>query len=162
MLNSIKGGLRQNQGRVVFIGGYDLFQLFRRLWPDYFADEATAISRYLEEIGNESSGHSALDALTSLYDLGEAANWPKHIYVNLPVCKRVDRYDYEISLARLLLFLKFPIMAKRGETPTPKDLQSEWSNADIEIAVGGSGLCREYSTTLKSGAFYQGAAGVLG
>src|SRR6266853_1563332 len=42
-VTSIKGRLEKQAGQVVFIAGPMLFDLFKKHWPDYFADEATAI-----------------------------------------------------------------------------------------------------------------------
>lgn len=48
-ITSIKGKLRERVGQVVFIGGPILFDLFRKHWSDYFADEAEIIEHHLSQ-----------------------------------------------------------------------------------------------------------------
>lgn len=80
-ITSIKGGLEKQAGQVVFIAGPMLFDLFKKHWPDYFADEATAIENHLQETRNIFEVESPLPGLIKLYDLGNVSNYPKKVYV---------------------------------------------------------------------------------
>ena len=40
---------KEKAGQVEFVGGPRLFDLFKTYWPDYFADEAAAITQHIEK-----------------------------------------------------------------------------------------------------------------
>lgn len=90
-INSIKGKLASRSGQVIFIGGDQLFQLFRKHWPDFFADEYNAIERYLNDI-SDLSKTNALTWLTNFYGLGELDKTDTVIYVERLLGRQIPIY----------------------------------------------------------------------
>lgn len=127
VFNSIKGALHESIGRVVFIGGYDLFRLFRTYWPDYFADEAAVVGRYLEEARTQLTGHKPLGAVSTLYDLGDSTQWPQKVYVHLSLSKRLIRYDFDHSRSKLLSFLHKPRRESEPVLNPTLEYETPWS-----------------------------------
>ncbi len=78
---SIKGLLRDRAGQIVFIGGPELFDAFKRYWPDFFADEADVLQRHLIHTSKRFEEDNPLDNLASLYHLGSIDPNYKKIYV---------------------------------------------------------------------------------
>lgn len=66
---SIKGKLTERSGQISFIGGALLFDLFKKHWPDYFADEASILERHLEQTKGLYVFESPLPSLAFQYSL---------------------------------------------------------------------------------------------
>jgi hypothetical protein len=94
-ITSIKGRLEERAGQVVFIAGPTLFDLFKKYWPDYFADEATAIENHLNETRDIFEAESPLPGLIKLYDLGSISTYPKKVYV--PQVFYRDIFSYNLG-----------------------------------------------------------------
>jgi hypothetical protein len=80
-ISSIRGRLRERQGQIAFIGGPHLFDLFRQYWPDYLADESTAIEHHLKRTRQGIEEDNPILALSTQYDLGEINPNEKRVYV---------------------------------------------------------------------------------
>jgi len=71
---SISGELRERAGQIHFIGGEELTRLFQLHWPDFLADQAAALSRYMAETSKVLSEPSELLKISKLYpevEIGE-------------------------------------------------------------------------------------------
>jgi hypothetical protein len=68
-LNAIFGHLRDRAGKIEFIGGTRLFELFRKYWPDFFADEFTAIREHIRSTTARLQDERALQQLAINYRL---------------------------------------------------------------------------------------------
>ncbi len=66
---SIEGKLKERSGQISFIGGALLFDLFKKHWPDYFADEASLLDRHLEQTKGLYEFDSPLPSLAFQYSL---------------------------------------------------------------------------------------------
>lgn len=89
---SIKGKLQERAGQVVFIGGPQLLDLFKKHWPDYFADEITVIEHHLSETKHLVDEASPLQELASQYNLGQIRNFDKKVYVHQELYREIDYY----------------------------------------------------------------------
>jgi hypothetical protein len=78
---SIRGRLKERSGQIVFIGGPLLFDLFKQYWPDFLADEATAIDYHLRQIRQGLENESALSGLVLQHNLGRLNTTLKRFYV---------------------------------------------------------------------------------
>ena len=78
---SIKGLLKEKHGLVSFIGGPDLFDLFRKHWPDFVADEADAIARYIADAKAIFEQTHPIAEVASMYHLGEIEKGSTWIYI---------------------------------------------------------------------------------
>jgi uncharacterized coiled-coil protein SlyX len=92
-ITSIKGRLQERAGQVVFISGSTLFDLFRKYWPDYLADEAELIERHLKETRNTFEDDSPLQSLATQFNLGAIGNYAKKIYVSQSFYSEIHRYE---------------------------------------------------------------------
>jgi hypothetical protein len=91
-ITSIKGKLQERAGQVVFIGGPQLLDLFKKHWPDYFADETTVIEHHLNETKDLIDEASPLQELSSQYNLGQIQNFDKKVYVPQELYREIDYY----------------------------------------------------------------------
>ena len=81
-ITSIKGGLRDRAGQVIFVAGQMLADLFAKYWPDFFPDEAEILKQHLVKTIEVFEGESALAGLAVKYHLPESNAYPKKIYVS--------------------------------------------------------------------------------
>jgi len=75
---AIKGALRESRGQVSFVGGSALFDLFKKYWPDFIADEADAIAHYLNSSERDLEAGHPMAEVAAMYNLGsidKAAAW---------------------------------------------------------------------------------------
>jgi hypothetical protein len=94
-INSIKGALKERAGQTKFIGGPDLFDLFKKYWPDFLADEANAIHKHLMDVSKKYEEDSPLQNLALQYHLGAVDNNSRKIYV--PQQLHRDVYSYQLG-----------------------------------------------------------------
>lgn len=99
-ITSIQGKLRERAGQVVFIGGPILFDLFKKYWSDYFADEAEIIEHHLAHTKNIYEAESEIEGLANQYNIGDVTNYPKKIYVSQTLYRNINRYDLGAILTR--------------------------------------------------------------
>lgn len=64
-----------------FIGGHELFSMFRKYWPDFIADEASATERYLHRMSEHLKKQDALPKLATIYDFFPVEGESTKIYV---------------------------------------------------------------------------------
>lgn len=78
---SISGKLNERSGRVKFIGGSRLFDLFRKYWPNYLADEASLIEQHLRRTRDLFTKQNPLPSLAFQYSLGAVSSKLASVYV---------------------------------------------------------------------------------
>lgn len=98
-LNSIAGALRERSGAVIFVGGHDLFRLFKSHWPTFLADEYSMLARYADDVRKQLVANRPLNNLTIQYGLGSAEQ--PFIYVRQSFNRRLTSYSCD-SLTELL------------------------------------------------------------
>lgn len=91
-INSVRGALRGRAGQIFLMGGHELFSLFKKYWPDYYADEAAALTNYFTRMRTQLRVHSPLELLTSFYDLGNVDGTTKSVYVQLDIQRDLGKY----------------------------------------------------------------------
>jgi hypothetical protein len=91
-INSIKGRFRERSGQIRFIGGTTLFDLFKKYWPDYLADEAEAIEQHLKHTVKGLENDNPLLGIAMNYDLGSVKLNSKKVYV--PQIFFIELYSY--------------------------------------------------------------------
>jgi hypothetical protein len=117
VIQSIIGQLAGHSQQIVFLDGAKLFELFEKYWPDFFADEASAIERYLEHACSEIESESEITRLDGLYDLEPPPE--KKVYVPLTFFREFSQYTLYPPLLSYL--------------PTEKDFRSgKWKRRDHE------------------------------
>lgn len=90
---SIHGKLKERAGQVSFIGGAQLFDLFKRYWPDYFADEAEVIEQHLKRTENLYVDESPLPSLAFQYGLGDISPNLMKVYVSQTFYRELTHYE---------------------------------------------------------------------
>lgn len=100
-ISSIKGKLRDRSGQVRFISGPPLFELFKKYWPDYLADEAEVIEQHLRQIQDDNLVETNLTSLASQYNLGEIRADTKKVYVAQSFYREVTFYSLNQSLVEV-------------------------------------------------------------
>lgn len=69
-ITAIFGHLKDRAGRVEFIGGAKLFELFRKHWPEFISDESAAIREYLRVASERLKDERSLEQVAITYALG--------------------------------------------------------------------------------------------
>jgi len=59
-MHSISGALKPRAGQIIFISGHELIRLFQKYWPNFLADEASAIKRYLDSAASRLNANPEL------------------------------------------------------------------------------------------------------
>jgi hypothetical protein len=91
---SISGKLKERSGRVKFIGGSRLFDLFKQYWPDYLADEASLIELHLKHIKDLLAEEEPLHALAFHYSLGSVSSRLASVYVTQGFHREIRAYKF--------------------------------------------------------------------
>jgi hypothetical protein len=93
-VESIAGELRERSGQIHFIHGDELVRLFQRYWPDYLADEADALFRYVDAIDSSLSEEHEIVRLARLYpDAGISGDLRVLRYVFTDFCLTIRKLD---------------------------------------------------------------------
>ena len=92
-ISSIEGKLKKRPGQIQFIGGSILFDLFKKYWPDFLADEAEILEQHLSETKQLYGTQNPIEELASLFNIGDVSQYPRKVYVNQNLYR--DIYDYE-------------------------------------------------------------------
>ena len=116
---SIKGKLRQRSGQVEFVCGRALFALFRKYWPDYFADETAIIDRHLQALNSQLDRANAMPSVAYESGLGQISDSERRIYVQPSFFRHVNYYDLDMSFSDTLL--------------GGKALDDDWTKDDFTI-----------------------------
>jgi hypothetical protein len=98
---SISGRLSERAGRVVFIGGSLLFDLFKKHWPDYFADEASIIEQHLQDTIDLYVKDTPLHSLAFQYTLGQVSKETLDIYIKQGFHRELSVYSVGTFLSSL-------------------------------------------------------------
>jgi len=117
-IESIVGSLQRQPGAVHFICGHELYELFKRHWPDYLVDEATALETYFDDLRADITEASDIEELSRVYDLSQPASSELNVYV--PPWLGLAYHSFELS-SRLA-----------DCVPAPAELDSEWSRSRLE------------------------------
>lgn len=86
---AIRRHMEKRSGQVAFLSGYELFDLFQKFWPSYFADEADVISRYLEDLEGQIRTAKGVRQFLFLRGYGEAQEDFKDVYIPLGVSRAI-------------------------------------------------------------------------
>jgi hypothetical protein len=79
-IRSVKGELKLRAGQVKFFGGSTLFDLFKKHWPDFIADEA-ALVEHISETRTKIAGESRLRKLAFQYTAGSVSQRLERVYI---------------------------------------------------------------------------------
>jgi hypothetical protein len=90
---SIEGRLKERSGQVVFIGGSTLFDLFKKHWPDYFADEAEFIEQHLKQTLKGFEDNNPLLGIAQDYNVGNIKINAKKVYVPQVFFREIHAYS---------------------------------------------------------------------
>jgi len=101
-IESIEGALQRMSGQTTFIGGTELFRLFKEYWPDYFIDEADALENYVEHMRKNIGTDNPIEAVAAFYRLGAVSEVEKQIYVPLGFLIKFCTYTLANPLNELL------------------------------------------------------------
>jgi hypothetical protein len=137
-LASIRGRLAEKSGNTVFIFGSELFELFKKWWPDFMPEEASALSRHFKSTAS-SLAQNPINDLAELYNLNIEAKPSEQIYVAQDFVRR------------------FPVLNLFHASdffPSEKRLYGNWSIADIKETQSGLAPLSRYLTS----AFHWGYA----
>lgn len=99
-ISSIRGRLRERSGQVAFIGGSTLFDLFKKYWPDYLADEAEIIEQHLRQTLKGFEDDNPLLGIALNYNLGTVKINSKKVYVPQFFFKKLHSYSKGVILDR--------------------------------------------------------------
>jgi hypothetical protein len=80
-LKSIQGKLKGRIGAVYFLAGQELFDAFKRHWPDFIADQASAVLGYLARAERELSDDRTLARVLDLYNIPRGIASQANVYV---------------------------------------------------------------------------------
>jgi hypothetical protein len=114
-IKSIVGALREKGGRVKFVTGAALFDLFRKHWPEYLAQEAALLAQYVKDNEATLLGTSPLRDIAFQYTLGEVDKTIKQVYV--PQSFYIDISVFKLSNIFELSMLSDAVI-KEGEWDT--------------------------------------------
>ena len=137
-LASIRGRLAERSGNTVFICGSELFELFKKWWPDFMPEEASALSKHFRSTASILA-QNPINDVAELYSLDIGTKPSEQIYVAQDFVRRFP----EISLFRASDFF-----------PSEERLYGEWSIADIKDAQSELAPLSRYLTS----AFHWGYA----
>jgi len=118
VINSIAGALAKDIGRVQIINGYDLYQLFIKYWPNFLADEANSLEKYLNDVSSELSNNQSIRHLANLYDLNDSHDGNHSPYIKMAFSRKLASYNNINNLFTFLL--------------KEEKIGKEWAKRDIE------------------------------
>jgi hypothetical protein len=90
---SISGKLKEKAGRVKFISGSRLFDLFKKYWPEYLADEASLIEKHLKDIRDLLAEDDPLQSLAFEHSLGAVPSNLASVYVIQGFHRTIREYE---------------------------------------------------------------------
>ena len=93
-VTSIVGALRSTgDGRVQFVGGAALMELFKTHWPEYLAEEFSLIQSYADALTETAETATELRGLSFQYQLGAVDTSIKRVYVQPHLHRFVRSYS---------------------------------------------------------------------
>lgn len=96
-MTSITGAMQSRSGQIVFIAGHELLRLFQRHWPDFLADEASAVRRYLTCASHTLNTNPEMSRLAMLYDIETQQAPHKPIYVDLSFAVDFSKFSFDLK-----------------------------------------------------------------
>ena len=88
----------------MFVHGPILFDLFRKYWPDYFADEAKTIERHLRHILSGFEDNNPLLGIAATYNVGTNQLTSKKVYVPQFFFRYLTSYSLGNALTKVFPF----------------------------------------------------------
>jgi len=120
-ISSIRGSLKERSGQVVFVGGTELFDLFKQYWPDFLADEADAIESHLTKTSRTYEEDNPISRVAAQYHLGEVESAARKIYVP----QQLHRQVYSYTLGSVF----------DDTVPSGSFLFAEWNKEIVEARI---------------------------
>lgn len=150
-INSIKGALRERAGQIIFVGGSELFDLFKQYWPDFLADEADALQKHLANTSKVYEEENPLFKIASQYHLGAVDVSARKIYVPQELHRDVSSYQLGLTFTDSIpksdnLSLHWKIQTLRAAVKQLNQLKvalhflDKWGYVDKELLNGGGDL----------------------
>lgn len=102
-IESVRAGLKDRASHAVFIGGSELFDLFKKHWPTFIADEASTIDEHIRGIRVELERDRSLGDLAAHFDLGIVTLTPQSFYVPQMFYRELTSLEVGDSLIEPLL-----------------------------------------------------------
>lgn len=90
-LASVQAKLGLRSGQVIFKCGASLFEMFKRFWPEFLAEESAVLAAYASRLEEAGRSATALSLLAVEYALGPVPEVTRQIYVE-PSFKREVRH----------------------------------------------------------------------
>jgi NACHT domain-containing protein len=149
-INSIKGALRERAGQVIFVGGSELFDLFKQYWPDFLADEADALQKHLANTSKVYEEENPLFKIASQYHLGAVETSARKIYVPQELHRDVSSYQLGLTITNSIpksdnLSLHWRIQTLRAAIKQLNQLKialnflDKWGYVDRDLLNGEGG-----------------------
>src|ERR1039457_4629164 len=91
---SLKGKLKARNDSVVVVGGTDLFELFRKHWPEYIVDEHHLLQTYLASAKDALVADSALMNFADRHSLDVGRGRTTGAYVNPSFCLEISTFKF--------------------------------------------------------------------
>jgi len=118
---SVRGRLSERSGQVVFIGGSDLFDLFRKHWPNFISEEYTALQQHLASLSGSVYADDPVKNLANLYNLGDVEKSPETVYVEQEFYRKLPHFNESSVASRFV--------------PSKRDFSTPWKRTRIEQAL---------------------------
>ena len=115
---SIRGRLKDRAGQVIFICGPDLFDLFKRWWPDFMPEEASALSRHFSSTA-VLLADNPISNVAALYSIDLSTKPAEHVYVAQDFARR---------------FPHLTLLSPESFFPTERRLFDQWTRREVEEA----------------------------
>lgn len=100
-ISSVKGALKSRSGQIIFVSGQQLVLLFQKFWPDFLADEASVINRYLSLSEKALERNPEIERISLLYDIDLEKKDNSSTYVKLSFEAYFPVFKIEKSLNKL-------------------------------------------------------------
>lgn len=101
-MHSISGALKPRSGQIIFISGHELVRLFQKFWPDFLADEASAIKKYLDSAASRLNDNPELSRVGMLYDIQSPVISTDVFYVDLSFQVQLSDFAFDTPISSLL------------------------------------------------------------
>lgn len=141
-LNTIFGHIKESIGRVEFVGGARLFDLFKRYWPDFFADEFTAVREYLRSTTAQLRLERPLQQVAINYRLGVPDQTIVRYYVQPNCHQELKAITFDPSLWRLAYNCFATVMESRNVPGKAKPKLVPVSPARVSVSAQDVEACQ--------------------
>src|SRR5689334_864442 len=135
---SISGKLKDKPGKVTLIGGSKLFDLFKKYWPDFLADEASMIEQHLSQTKQLYEQGNPLPSLAFQYSLGAVSSESVSVYVTQSFHREIRGY----RLGELTSLPAPTVLHKKLSRDSILKIQKSFGNFDLCLDyLNDWGLC---------------------